>query len=897
VLQRVLCILRSSWRSLFRRNEIDHDLDDEVRSHLVLLADEKIAEGMKPGEARRAARIELGGILEQVKERVRETRASAWLDTLVQDVRFGLRMFRKNPGFTAVAVLTLALGIGANTAIFSMANGVLLHSLPYRDPQQLYVVNEDAPQFNSHSPWAPWFPVNAGNFLLWQGRCPAISSMALIGETTFNMTGSGIPRQVKVLRVSAHFFQMMGIRPQIGRAFLPEEDQLGRDREVILTAAFWQRALNSDPAIVGKSITLDGAPYTVVGIMPENFVFPELPRLSGYTPELFKPFGFQGADFWSGLGGFNYIALARLKPGASPREAVAQLNVVEAGIATRGDARRRVPPGEFDLRAALRPLKTVVAGPVQRALWMLMVAAGFVLLIICVNLSSLMLERNIDRTHEVAVRSVLGATARRLVRQFLVEGLILISAGGALGLILASLSLRYLIRDAPIDMPRLGEIHIDIVVLLFSSGAALVSVLLFAFLPALRLSRVEPVEALKFAGPTVSGAYKTARLRGALVVSQIALCGVLLAGALMLVQSLHRVVRVNQWMDEQHVLSIEVAVPPAEFRSEQQANHFFSALLGGVLSLPGVRSAGFTSQLPLLGPDFTDGIDFREASQPRDRPETGQFRFVTPGYFQAIGLPLVEGRWLSDADSGKDVALISKTVARTSLPNRDPIGVHLLWAELPPPRPYQIIGVVADVRDASDGPAEPTVYLPLWASYRQGSTLIVRSGMNPTALEKSIGRVVWSVDPEVAIPRERTLKSIVASSEAARRYETSLGALFAALALLLAAVGLYGVVSYSVRQRSHEIGIRVALGAQPRDILRDVLGHGARLGLLGVALGIAAALGLTRLMASVLFAVSASDPLTFAAVVAVLFGIALLASWVPARKAMCTDPIASLRHE
>jgi predicted permease len=891
--------LRGLWMrfaGLFGKERRDRDLAEELENHLQMHVEDNLRSGMTPEEARRQALLKLGG-LEQTKENHRDQRGLPWLESLVQDVYFGLRMLRKNPGFTIVAVLTLAIGIAANTAIFSMVNGIILRELPYQQARQLYVVNEDVPQFNGRTPWGQYFPVNAGNFLLWQGQCPAISSMALIGQSTLNMTGQGMPRQVEALRVSSEFFSMMGIRPQIGRSFLPPEDQLGRDHEVILTAQFWQRTFNSDPGIVAKSVTLDGTTYTVVGIMPESFRFPELPELSSYTPDLFKPFGYGQWDLYPGLGSFNYIALGRLKSGAGPQEAAAQLNVVEGRIARQGDARRHVSPREFDLRAALRPLKTVIVGPAQRALGMLMAAAGFVLLIICANLASLMLARNLDRTREVAVRSVLGATTQRLVRQFLAEGMILTAAGGALGLLVASLGLPFLVAHAPLSIPRVGEIHIDVDVLLFTTGAAVACVLLFALLPAFRLSKVQPVEALKSAMPAASGTYDTARLRSALVVGQVALCGVLLAGALLLVESLHHVAGANQWMDEDHVLSVELALPPAEFHAAQQVNQFFSRVLENVRALPGVESAGVTTKLPLLGAAFVDGIDFREVPQPRDGHETGQFRFVSPGYFETVGLPLVDGRWLSETDSGKDVALISQSIARKLLPGHNPIGMNLLWAEPGPPRAREIIGVVADVRAASDGPAVPTVYLPLWTFYQPETTLVVRSRINPTALEKSISATVWSADPQVAISQERTLKTIVTTSEAARQYETFLGALFAMFALSLAALGLYAVVSHTVRQRTHEIGIRIALGAKPHNILRDVLGRGGRLALVGVGLGVVAALGLTRLMTTILFGVSATDPLTFSAVVALLLGVALLACWIPARRAMRVDPMVALRYE
>jgi len=888
--------LRNAIRNLWRKRRADTELDEEVREYVEMLADEKIRSGLNARQAYREAKMEVGGV-EQVKEQTREVRAGYLLETLWQDLRYGARMLRKNPGFTVVAVLTLALGIGANTAIFSMVNGIILRSLPYWRSQQLYAINENVSQLTAQSPWGPWFPVNPANFLLWQGRCPAISSMALIEAVTFNMTGHGIPRQVNAVRVSADFFSLMGIRPQLGRIFVPQEDQLGRDHELILSDQFWREVFNADPEIIGRSVTLDNTAYTVVGIAPESFHFPQMPGLGDKAPDLLKPVGFQKWELWPGVGGHNFQVIARLKAGASPSQALAQLDVLEAGIALHGDPHRGIAPGQFDLKATIRPLKTVILGQAQSALWMLMITAFFVLLIICVNLANLLLARDIGRTHEVAVRSALGASKRRLMRQFLVEGLTLAALGGGLGLLFAISVLKFLIRNAPLSIPRASDIQIDPRVLLFAVSLTFATTVLFALLPSSRVAKVNPLEALRSGARTMTGTPQSVRLRGGLVIAQIALCGVLLAGALLLIESLRHVARANQWMDEQHVLALELTLPPTESKSVQQADEFSSNVLARVRVLPGVQAAGFTSKLPLQGTSFADDINFPEALAPHNKPQLGQFRFVSPGYFEAIGLPLVKGRLLSESDHGKDVALISEAVARKFLHDRNPIGMHVLWTEDGPPKPCEIIGVVQDVRNSSDQTPVTAVYFPLWIYYQTNEALVVRTIIDPIAAAASIRHAIWSVDPEVAIPHERTLKAVVSSAEAARRYESFLSTIFAALAVLLAALGLYGVISYSVTQRVHEIGIRMALGAQRSDIMRLVMGQGAKLALLGVAIGIAAGLGLTRLMASLLFGVSATDPATFAGVAILLTTIALLACYIPARRAMRVDPMTALRHE
>ncbi|MGB9447340.1 MAG: ABC transporter permease [Candidatus Acidiferrum sp.] len=887
--------IATGLRSVFRKRQVEAELDEELRAFLETAVEEKINQGLTRKQALRSVRLERG-TSQLAKESVRDACWESSVDTLRRDVRFALRMFRKNLGFTTVAVLTLALGIGANTALFSMVNGVILRTLPYWQPQQLYAISENEPQLTSQSPWGPWFPVNPANFLLWQDHCPAISSMALVEAITFSMTGHGIPRQVNAVRVSSDFLSLMGIRPQLGRTFLREEDQLGRDHEIILTGQFWRDVFNSDPGIIGHSVILDNAAYTVVGIAPESFSFPQIPGLGNDAPDIFKPVGFEKWELWPGLGGHNFQVVARLKPGASANQVLAQLDVVEAGIAQQGDAHRGIAPGEFDLKATLRPLKTVILGATQSALWMLMIAAAFVLLIICVNLANLMLVRNIARTHEVAVRSALGASSRRLVSQFFVEGMILAAAGGALGLLFARGTLQLLVSNAPFSIPRVADIHIDLRVLLFTMAVTFATAVVFALLPTARLGRANPLEALNSSARTGANPHSF-RVRSALVISQIVLCGVLLAGALLLLQSLRHVARANQWMDEQHVLALELALPPNETNSVQQVDEFSSNVLARVRVLPGIESAGFTSKLPLQGASYGDGIDFQEAPAPRDNPQLGEFRFVSPDYFQAIGLPLIKGRLLSESDHGKDVALISEAVARKFLPTRDPIGMHLLWAGDGPPTPHEVIGVVGDVRNTSDQLPVTAVYLPLWTYYQSSEALVVRTAMDPSTAAGAIRSAIWNVDPEVAIPRERTLKAVVSTAEAARRYESLLSAIFAAFAVLQAALGLYGVISYSVGQRIHEIGIRVALGAQRADVLRLIMGQGTRLALSGVAIGIVAALGLTRLMANLLFGVRSTDPLTFTVVAITLIGIALLACYIPARRASRVDPMVALRYE
>jgi predicted permease len=805
------------------------------------------------------------------------------MSTIIQDLKYGLRMLGKNPGFTAIAIVTLAVGIGANAAIFSMVNGILLRSLPYQQPQQLYTINEVVPQWGRV--FGPSFPVNSGNFFLWRSRSTAFSGLAEFRPETFSLTGIGRPRQLHGAVILSGLFSVLGVRPEIGRTFLPEENKPGRDHEVILTQQLAEQLFGANSHILGKAIDLNGIPHNIVGVLPANFRFP---KLLADTPQIFRPFGFGDYDSGAqaGLGDFNYTVIARLKPGVSLKQALAQINVVEAQIAKKDSS-------GFDLYAIMQPLKMVIVGPVESALWMLVAAAAVVLLIICVNLANLMLVRNTGRAHEVAVRSALGATPKRLARQLLTEAFILAAAGGALGLLVASWGLDLLVRNAPVGIPRVNGIRIDPPVLWFTLAISIIAALIFALLPALRLARVAPAEALKSAGPTASGGKSNAQLRAGLVMGEIALCGVLLAGALLLIESLTHVAKANQWMAEQHVLTVDLKAPPNEYPTSANKAQFYSNVVQKVRELPGVKSVGFINNLPLTGANWGDDIDFREAPPPPASLKIGYFGFVSPGYFSAIGLPLIKGRLLSESDRGKDVALISESVARRVLPGLNPVGMHLIWRK----KVHEVIGIVGDVRAEPDKPTGLGIYLPIWSHATPEETLVVRTGMDPRAAAGSIRRAIWSVDPQVAIPREETLKAIFQTSVAPRRYETTLGALFALVAVLLAALGLYGVISYSVSRRTHEIGVRMALGAQKGDVLKMVIASGIKLATIGVAIGIAAALALNRLLTGMLFGVRADDPGTLAGVAIVLIVVALLACYIPARRATKVDPMVALRYE
>jgi predicted permease len=817
---------------------------------------------------------------------------------LLQDIRYAIRTLSHAPTFAAIAILTLALGIGTNTAIFSMVNGILLRALPYAQPNQLYAIHEFIPQWSAYG---PSLPVNGGNFLTWKKESQAFSAMALIDAEGAGLLGMGQPRWLYGAAVTSDFFPTLGVQPSRGHAFLPGDGADGGKPEIILTNALWREQFHSDPDILGKTVRLENRGLTVVGVLPANFVFP---RILPHDPEYLVPFPWEPYNVKPGIGSHNYFVIARLRDGVTAQQAKAQLDVIEARIA-RNDADSG---GKFNLYAMVTPLKTEVVGSTRKALWILIIAAALVLLIVCANLANLLLTRNSKRVREVALRSAFGAGRWRLARQFLTETLILAAAGGCLGLLVAKLSLWLLVKNAPVGIPRVEQIRLDAAVLWFAVGVTILAALIFGLLPSWRATRVELSEQLKSSGPTASASKQGARLRAGLVIAEIALCAALLPACLLLVESLRNVVQANQWLNEEHVIAADLLVnisftksaPNNELRAFNERNRILDSIEQKVKQLPGVENAGFTSTLPLEGEGWGDAINFQESPLPEQEQPAGEFRFVTPGYFPAIGLPLVKGRFFTEADRSQSVAVISESVARKLLGARDPLGMHVDCSDFSfeqQRRWCRVVGVVADVRAKPDQAPDLAAYFPLWLFSENTETLVVRAKMDSTAAAGAIREAVWSVDPDLAIPQERTLETILANNEAPRRYETSLVTLFALCAVLLAMLGLYAVISYSVSQRIHEIGLRMALGAQRMDVLRMVIHEAMLLSAVGIAVGLGGALALGRLLRSLLFEINAEDPVTFVGVVILLAIVALLACYIPAQRATRVDPMIALRYE
>jgi predicted permease len=886
------------FAGVFNKGRRDREFAEELESNLQMHIEDNLRAGMTPEEARRQALIKLGGV-EQAKERYHERLGIQAIESVIQDVRFGLRQLRRNPGFTVVAIVTLALGIGANTAIFSMVRGILLSALPYEQPQRLYTVRQDV-LWQGHLYHGNLD--NGGNFLMWQRNCHSFDGMAALEPNNADLNLKNSAVQVHGTRASWNLFSILGVEPMLGRSFLPQEGQAGRNWEVILTYPLWRARFNSDLKITGKVIRLNGYDFTVVGVLPASFYFPRFDQLDGgaisgwtHTIQYFVPLGLQPWESKPSVGNMNnFTVIARLKPGLTRQQAVAELDTVDAEIT------RRDPHADGAvLRGELLPLKAAIVSATNRMLWMLMGGAGLVLLIVCVNLASLLLARSMSRNHEIAVRAALGATRWSLLRQFLTEGVLVVLAGGVLGVLLAAEGLRAIVYHAPLSIPRLDSIHIDAQVLLFSLAISLVAGLLFSALPGMRLTKTRPADALKSAAATTTGAHSTARLRSVLASAEVALCTILLISALLLFESLTRVLKENSWMEVQHAVAVDLQAPSKTYDTQAKTRELYNRLLRNIRALPGVLAAGFSSALPLTGERWGESFDFQEAPQPDDKQTNANVRFASAEFFQAIGLPLINGRVFSAKDKGQDEVILSEGFARHALPGRSPIGMHLRWHDpnTGKLRLCSVVGIVGDARTDADQEAPPIVYFPYWVWSPNDISLVVRTTADPSTIATEVQQVVRHVNDQIAIPREQTLKNVVSRAVAPRRFVASLAILFAGFASFLAALGLYGVISLSVAQRTQEIGIRMALGAQPRDVLRIILVKGLKLTLAGTAVGILAALAVTRLISSLLYGVKPTDAATFILVSLFLIGVSILASYVPARRAIRVDPMSALRHE
>jgi putative ABC transport system permease protein len=805
-------------------------------------------------------------------------------------MRYAIRTLRRSPGFTIIALLTLALGIGANTAIFSFVNGVLLKPLPYRDPHRIVMVWEKPPGGDRNS-------ISTLNFLDWKNRNTVFEHMAAIdfgGSVT--LTGSGQPEQIQGVRVSASYFDIFGVQAALGRTFATDEDQLGKSQVVVLSHRLWENRFGADPSIIGRTLTLSGKPCTVIGVMPVNTPF-DRSWVQLWTPLAFEPRDMTRDYHW-------ILSFARLKPGVTLEKAQAAMNAIGARIAeTYPDSNKGwgVTVDRFEDQLVGRQLR--------RSLFVLLAAVGAILLIGCANLANLTLARGASREREIAVRASLGAGSWRLIRQLLTENLLIAVAGGALGLALGYAMIRGLIRLAPpFSLPSEADVSIDLNILLFTLGISLLTALLFGLAPAIHATRVDPASSLKEGGRSATTGAGRARLRSALIVSEVALAFVLLAGAGLLVGSFFRMLQVDTGFTSDNVITAHLPIARDRFPHPEQLLQYVRLLDDRLRSSPGVRDVAFSNVLPMQG--WGDGMPFLIAGRPFvDRAHRAPcfFKRVTGSYFRTLDIHLRRGRTFNDHDTrgGAPVAVINEEMARRYFKGEDPIGKRILIQEilygqpgLGPEIPWEVIGIVGDEQTGSliDNKSGG-----LYVTFDQSSTddlnMVLRGALDPRNLTSAIHAAVHAVDKDQAIADLQTLEQIKSGTVASDRMQTMLLAIFAALALLLAAIGIYGVISYSVTQRTHELGIRAALGASRGSLLTMVIRRGMRLTLMGLAIGVAGALALTRLLGSLLFGISPRDPVTLIVVAAVLSSVALLACYIPARRAAGVDPMVALRYE
>ncbi len=814
-----------------------------------------------------------------------------FLMDLGQDLRHGIRAMLKQPGITAVAILALALGIGGNTAIFSLVNGILLRQLPFRQPEQLVWVSSRRPDSVKR-------PFNLPDFIDYRDQNQGLAGIAAFANWSVTLTERGDPERLQGVRISANAFQMLGVEAAVGRTLLPADDTPGQERVVVVGHGLWQRRFGADPQVVGTTLTLNGASYTVVGVLPPQFFFPirEAEMAVPLAPD---------TDPWRGVRtSVNFLrALARLKPGVTREQAEADLTSVADRL------RREYPVANGQkLGVTLSPLHEEVVGNFRLALWVLLGAVGAVLLITCVNLANLALVRASARHREMAIRTALGATRRRLVQQLATESVLLALLGGAAGLLLAVHGIPLLLALSPATLPRTGEVGVDFRVLGFTLALSLMAGLIFGLAPAWQATRVNPSEELKENGRGTVGGARQSRARSLLVVSEISISLVLLVGAGLLVKSFLRLQAVSPGFDAQNVLAVRLSLPKARYSSRVVVTTFYDELRPRLERLPGVEAVGFVSVLPLSGTlasvDFT--IEGRAA--PPDEARVADYRVASAGYFRAMKIPLIAGREFDEHDTAKaaPVMLVSQSLARRYWPNGSPLGAHLRIDDNDEgPRPVEIVGVVGDVKHLSlDGEPSLHIYLPVHQVHEDGVVWLtnnqywlLRTAVDPLTLQAAVRREIQAVDRDAPTSDIRTMDQYLAASVAPRRFNLWLLTVFAGAALVLAATGLYGVISHGVAQRRHEIGIRMALGARRSDVLKLVIGQGMGLALAGVALGLLSACALTRWMESLLFGVRATDPPTFASIAVLLMLVALLACYIPARRATKVDPIVALRYD
>ncbi len=874
------------FRSTIVRSNLDEDFAQETRFHLDERIDEYVKSGMTFEQARLEAHRRLGN-LALARDHARDVDTLRWLGDLGQDVRYALRQLRRSPGFTVAAILTLALGIGTTTAVFSLVDAVVLRPLSYADSSRLVVIDEWIPSVGS-------IPVNALHFQGWQRTARSFDHIALIGGLNVNVTDSSEPERFSAARVSSELFPLLGVRPQLGRVFLADEDVLGRDHVVLLSNDLWLRRYAADPQMVGRTISIDGVAHQVVGVLPASFHFPKLSDLYPLTivqdrPQIWKPIALRPQDLTPA--DFIFVSIGRLKAGVSARQAASELDAVQKDFSAQMP--KSVGP---DLRSQVLPLQDRIVGRTKTGLELMLGAVAVVLFIGCVNITNLLLARLSSRRRELAVRSAIGASRWRLSRQMIVESLTLSAVGGACGVLIAYGAIRLILALAPADVPRLDEVHVDTRTLIFTLIISTIAGLVIGVSPAWQFGNADAGEAMA-SGIRSTASRGVGRLRFVLVSAQVALSAVCLIAAGLLLHSLVNLLNVDRGFDTNHIMTVGVNLPMNRYPTPGTRVAFVRTALDRLKVLPGAIDVGAANILPLAGEGGNAALSIPGTSMPLFEHALGNIRTVNSEYFRTMGLSLQVGRLFTDADRERQVAVISMSIAKRAWPGEDPVGKRFRFG--PPPAPdREVIGVINDVRGVSlEAAPSFSVYVPYWQGFFIGTSFAVRTTEDPVALAPAIRAVIRSIDVELPLSALQTMDEVVERSVAQRRFQTNLVLVFGAAAMLLASLGVYGVMSYTVSQRTTEIGIRLALGAERGTVLRMMLREALRPVAVGIALAVPLALGAASWLRSLLFGVSPQDPQTIAVACLALITAAALAAYLPARRAMRVDPMVALRYE
>jgi predicted permease len=881
--------LRFRVRALFRRDAVDEELDEELRFHFEREVEKYLRSGMKEDEAKRRARLAFGGQA-QTKEDCREARGTGFLELTVQDAKYAFRQLWANPTFALVMILTLGLSIGANSAIFGVINGVLIRRLPYPEPDRLVRIFLSSREY-------PKFPLNPWDFLDFRARNHSFDAIAAFTRGDVQLSGDGEPVRLNGFGVTSGYFRVLGLKPKMGREFDFQAEIPGNGLQAILSDRLWRTRFGADPNVIGKKITLNMQPFTVIGVMAAGTEHPGNDYHAvayGESVDVWWPFSFAGD---SNRRGSHFIeGIGRLKDGVSAEHARGELSAIMAQIA-------REHSWTSGWSVLVIPLYTEIVGARRQVLLVLLGAVGIVLLIACANAANLLMARASARQREMAVRLAMGAPRWRVVRQLLTESLLIACTGGALGLMLAFGGVRALAALLPADFPRAHDVHVNGPVLAFTVVVSLMTGILFGLTPALQASRTDPRQGLQKGGRTSTAGRRQARLRSALVIAEMSLASVLLIGAGLMLRTFLNLVHLDPGFREDHLLTASLSLPHSQYKTNEQTARFFDRLSSNLNGLPGVESAGAGSDLPWTGYDENAGGFMIEGKKPPPRQEFhARYHMATPGYFSAMGIPLLEGRFFTEGDKKDEpwALIINRAMAERYWPHEEVVGKRISFDDAPKKDSdwMTVVGVVGDVKDQPNSPgAEPAFWWSEYQASESDMSIAIRTRSDPKQIADGLRDAVHRLDPALAVADVKLMDSVVDTSVSTPRFTFALVGLFAGLAVLLAAIGAYGLIAFTVSQRTAEFGLRVALGAQRLDLMRMVLAQSARLAVPGTIVGVLLALSLGRVVRSLIYEVSPADPVILSAVVLLMLTVALIASLVPARRAAQADPIVTLRAE